>query len=330
MKRIILFFIIVFVVFTVYFNYQISKKNENPLGQKEFEIQRGEGVKIIAEHLFGQGIIKRPFWFKFYVAVSGRRSRFVDGLYNVRTDWNIKEVIDALLDQPKAKEIEITLLEGWNTDEIDKYLFEQGLIEKEDVVSASKAYKSGKWDFLKDRPWTTSLEGYLYPDTYRVYKQSSAEEIVEKMLSNFDRKLTPDLRQEIGRQGKKIFNVVTMASIVEKEMFGYDDRRIVAEIFWKRIKAGIPLQSDATINFITNKGMVQPTYADLKIDNKYNTYKYYGLPPGPISNPSIEAIKATIYPAETAYWYFLTTPDGKIIYSKTHDEHLANKRKYLK
>jgi len=113
-------------------------------------------------------------------------------------------------------------------------------------------------------------------------------------------------------------------------MFGYENRRVVADIFLKRLELGMALQSDATINYITKKGIAAPSLNDLEVDSLYNTYKYRGLPPGPICNPSIEAIKAVIYPADTDYLYFLNTPEGDIIFSKNHDEHVANKFKYLK
>lgn len=150
------------------------------------------------------------------------------------------------------------------------------------------------------------------------------------MLRNFDDKLTPEMRAEIKKQGRTVYQVLTLASIVEKEMFGYESRRQVAGVFYNRLKIGMPLQSDATVNYITGKGMTRPTIADTKIDNRYNTYKYYGLPPGPICNPSIESIKAVIYPASNNYLYFLTTPDNQIIFSKTMDEHLKNQYKYFK
>ena len=108
-----------------------------------------------------------------------------------------------------------------------------------------------------------------------------------------------------------------------------EDKKMIADIFLKRLRDGIGLQSDATINFITNKGMAQPTYEDLKIDSLYNTYKYRGLTPGPISNPGLSSIKAVIYPISNEYYYFLTTEDSTVIYSKTYEEHLENKAKYL-
>jgi UPF0755 protein len=149
------------------------------------------------------------------------------------------------------------------------------------------------------------------------------------MLDNFDKKLTQDLRDEIARQKKTIFEIVTMASILEKEVQTDEDRAMVADIFWRRLKAGMPLQADSTINYITGKSDSRANLTDIQIDSPYNTYKYPGLPVGPIGNPGLSAIKAAIYPKANGYWYFLTTDDGKVIYAKSFDEHKANKAKYL-
>ena len=193
----------------------------------------------------------------------------------------------------------------------------------------SNNFSRKDWSFLIDRPKGASLEGYLYPDTYRVYKQTDLEAIVEKMLNNFDAKLTTEMRDEIKKQKKTIFEVLTLASIVEKEMYGYENRRVVAGIFYNRLKVGMPLQSDVTVNYITKKGTTRPSLDDTHIDNPYNTYVNKGLPPGPVCNPSIEAIKAVIYPADTDYMYFLTNEKEQIIFSKTYEEHLRNINKHL-
>jgi UPF0755 protein len=147
------------------------------------------------------------------------------------------------------------------------------------------------------------------------------------MLKNFDQKLTPALMAEIKAQKKSIFSIVTMASLLEKEVKTQEDKKIVSGILWKRIAIGMPLQLDATINYITNKGDASVTIKDTKINSPYNTYKYYGLPKGPISNPGLDSISAAIYPTKTNYLYYLT--DGKTIFSETLEQHIEA-AKYLK
>ena len=149
------------------------------------------------------------------------------------------------------------------------------------------------------------------------------------MLDNFDIKLNNEMRAEIEKQGKTIDEVIVLASIVEKEAAKYEDRRMAADIFLKRLKAGMPLQSDATINYITKKGTTRPSYEDLEIQSLYNTYTNKGLPPAPISNPSLSSIQAVIYPIDNDYYYFLTDNDGNIHYGRNMEEHQVNREKYL-
>jgi len=331
MKKYVFIVIGSFLIFVIYFNAQIIKQNDNQFGERLFKIEKGEGVAQIAKNLDTQGFLNSAFWFKVYVAASGNKAKFIDGEYKLRTDLNIKELTRQLTGARFSnKEVDVTLLEGWTIAEMDEYLVKRSLIKPGELVAYSENFAQKDYFFLFDRPKNVALQGYLYPDTYRVYAQTSVAELARKMLENFDQKLTPEMRAEIKKQKKSIFDVITLASIVEREMFGYENRRIVADIFLKRLKSGMALQSDATVNFITQKGLAAPSLDDLKVESLYNTYKYPGLPPGPICNPSIEAIKAVIYPAKTNYWYFLNTPQGEIVFSKTHDEHVDNKFKYLK
>ena len=175
-----------------------------------------------------------------------------------------------------------------------------------------------------------NLEGFLFPDTYQFPLRVSGEEVVKKMRDNFDKKLTPDLKKEIQRQGKTISEIITMASLIEKEVSKNEDKELVSGILWKRLKNNIPLQVDATITYITGKRTTKISKEETQIDSPYNTYKYLGFPPGPICNPGIDSIKAAIYPKNSEYWYYLSTPEGKTIFSKTLEEHNIAKEKYLR
>ncbi len=192
-----------------------------------------------------------------------------------------------------------------------------------------------EFSFLADKPSYYGLEGYLFPDTYRFYASSMPVEVVEKMLANFDRKLTPPMRADIKAQGKTIYEIVTLASLVEKEApIDYAtgdnrDARLIAGIFWNRLAIGQALQSDATLSYVLGDNKIQHSGADLTFDSPYNTYKYSGLPPGPICNPGLLALEAAVYPLVSDYNYFLTA-DGQVIYAKTYAEQMLNKQKYLK
>jgi UPF0755 protein len=148
------------------------------------------------------------------------------------------------------------------------------------------------------------------------------------MLSNFSKKLNTGLREQIISQKKTVFEIITMASVIEKEVRTMDDKKIVSGIFWKRLETDMALQSCATVNYITGKNDPGVSLKDLEIDSPYNTYKYRGLPKGPISNPGLDSILSAIYPDQSKYWYYLSTSTGKIIFSKTFAEHRAAQAKY--
>jgi len=230
----------------------------------------------------------------------------------------------------------LRVIEGWRNGNISDLLVKNNLATADEFIQAQKDYDLTKFSFLADKPKNTDLEGYLYPDTYRVFASSTVSEVITKMLSNFDQKLTTKMRADITSQGKTISEILTMASIIEKEApVSYatgdiQDAKIISGIFWQRIKTGQRLQSCATLAYVLGVDKAQYSEADTKIDSPYNTYQNAGLPPGPISNPGILAIEAAIYPTPSNYNYFLTPTDSKkIIYAATYEEHLRNKSKYL-
>lgn len=316
----------------VWFTYQINLRPSQDKTNIIFVIKEGEGVNQISENLFQQGLIKNEFVFESYLWLGHEENKIIAGRYNLNKNLSIRQLVRIITSNPGRQEVEVTIIEGWQAKQIANYLEQLKLFNANDFLNYISAVSTDlreNYPILSDLPASSSLEGYLYPDTYRVYSDANPTEVVIKMLNNLEQKMTADLREEIARQNKTIFEIITLASIVEKEVASEADRKIVAGIFLKRLRDNYPLQSDATVNYITDKGMAQPTLADTKIDNRYNTYKYLGLPPGPISNPGISSIMAVIYPNQTPYYYFLTPPDGQVIYSKTYQEHLGNKRKYL-
>jgi len=323
--------IIMFGAFLFVINILVEAPNNNPYGSKKFVIEEGEGVTDIIGNLKNEGFTNKAFTFKAYVIMKGLRTKFLPGEYNLTTNMSLKEIVAVLTtDNNVREEVTITILEGWKKEEIAKYLEGKELFTAKDFLKVVEDTPNFDYNFLSTKPKSASLEGFLYPDTYIVYKDSTPEDVVLKMLNNFDRKYDQELRAEVKRQGKDFYEILTLASIVEKEMFGAENRKIVAGIFWNRIADSYPLQSDATVNYITQKGTTRPSLDDTKLENPYNTYQNAGLPPTPISNPSIEAIRATIYPKETNYYFFLTTPSNEIIYSRNHEEHIINRNKYLK
>ncbi len=301
--------------------------------KKEFVIQSGESVQQIANNLEDENLIKKADFFKFYVWKEKLAGKLQAGNYELSSAMPIAEMVDLFIGgKIKSDQIKITIPEGFLNKEIDERLASNNLTKKGEFLKFDEdnSLDLSKYEFLKDKPSDIGLQGYYFPDTYIYYKNSTIENIIRKMLDNFDNKLSQDLREEIKKQSKSVFEVIILASIIEKEAGFVGDMGKVASVFQNRLDIGKALESDATINYITGSGRAQSTYDDLKIDSPYNTYKYPGLPPAPISNPGIEAIKAAIYPEKTDYFYFLTDKNKKTFFSVSYDEHLKNKSKYLK
>lgn len=328
----------------IYFYTQISTKVSDNEGTKLFTIETGQGVKEISANLESEGLSRSDFIFQTYIWLKQYGSKLQAGDYDIPQNLSMKKLVEILTSgEAVSKERVVKIIEGWASTEIATYMAEivakeNGYIEDEyvyeflsivDTTDTKNIIPDKDYDFLSDKPNDQGLEGYLFPDTYRIFKKTGPTHLIEKMLDNFDAKLTKVLRDEIASQGKTIFDVITLASIVEHEVLTLEDKKIAAGIFYTRMENGIPLESDATVNFITGKGALQPTFADTEIQHPYNTYENRGLPPGPISNPGLDSIMAVIYPEDSDYLYFLTKPDGTTVFSKTFDEHLTNKAKYL-
>ncbi len=333
---VIVLFVIVTVVFTgIYFWNQITWSVSASEEVVNFTVTEGEGVKSIAGNLIEAGLIRSQYWFEMYVFVDRSQTSFIAGTYALKPSMNVREIVRTMTNAETAPEETITLIEGWSNTEIAEYLDANGTVPKSDFLTAASASDSRtlipakQYAILDDKPAAADLEGYLFPDTYRIYKNSTPAEIIEKLLDNFEVKFTSQMRADAASRQMSIYQIVTLASIIEKEVRTDTDRKIAAGIFYDRINSGVALQSDATVNFVTGKQALQPTTSDTEIDNPYNTYQYRGLPPGPICNPSLSAIMAAIYPEQSDYVYFLTKPDGSTVFSATYEEHLANKKKYL-
>lgn len=315
-----------------YFTYDISR----PLGsleeKKVFTIEKGDGVNQVAIKLKEQNILKRTFNFETYLWLRNLEDNLQAGEYQLTSDLSAKDLAHKFTQGDiLPAEVWVTIPEGFTSKEIEKRLLEKGLISKEGEFT--KKIENYEYDFIGQSDYSgilPSLEGYLFPDTYKFYRDSSLPEIINKMLANFNQKLTTDLVDEIKHKGKSVREIVILASIVEKEVRSIEDMRKVASVFYNRLEIGMALESDATVNFATGKSRRQATFEDLETDSPYNTYRYKGLPPSAISNPGLNAIMATVYPDDTDYLYFLSPENGSTIFSRTLDEHNKAKAQYLK
>jgi UPF0755 protein len=308
-----------------------GSKSDSPVEQK-FTIINGEGVNQISEKLEKQGLISDNIYFDIYIWRSKRENKIIAGIYTLRPNMTIPEIVDIITSgKAEPKDKKITIIEGWSNEKIGEYLAQNNIISKEEWEKETKnldKYKE-QYSFLNDlNSAEDTLQGFLFPDTYLINPEPTAEMIIIKMLNNFDKKLTT-IREDIGQNKRTLKEVITLASIIEKEAPKENDQKIIAGIFWRRLSEDYPLQSCATINYILGISKEKLSLADTRIKSPYNTYINKGLPPGPISNPGLNAIMAAVYPQESDYFYFLNNPEsGEIIFSRTLDEHARNKEEY--
>lgn len=331
--------VLVFLVISVVVYLFNTNSPFSASGEKQVVvIEKGESISSIASKLEKDRIIRSAFFFKLHSRFNGLDQKIKAGEYELSPAQSIKEIFSAIVaGRSLSQEKEIKIIPGWNIKEIAKHFADNGISSKDDAINVEKI-KVSDWNlsfdkptFLNDAPAGASLEGFLCPDTYRIFKDATTDDVIKKLLDNFDKKLTPAMRTEIARQHKTIFEIVTMASIIEKEVSKPADMAVVSGIFWNRIGSNYPLESCATLAYALGENKKQYTYEDTHIESPYNTYRHQGLPPGPICNPSFESIKAAIYPQATDYNYFLNSFDnGETIFSRTYQEHLRNKEKYLK
>jgi UPF0755 protein len=326
-RTVFVFLILVFLAGSFFFWQEFYLARDSDSENIVFQVLKGENIVSISQNLEQKGLIRHGLFFQTYAFLTGNYNKLKAGVYLLNPSMSIAEIIKIMVKGETAK-IKVTIPEGLNLKQIEQTINEVsgGKVSLTD----QRVNQYSQYSFFKNVPEDLSLEGFLFPDTYEFNLYPNQREVVSKMLNNFDRKLSPDLRSEIKNQGKTILEIITMASLLEKEVKNWEDKTIVSGILWKRLENRMPLQVDATISYITGKKSVKVTKKDTQIDSPYNTYKYLGLPPSPICNPGLESIKAALYPVKTSFWYYLSTPEGKTIFSQTLKQHNLAKQRYLR
>jgi UPF0755 protein len=292
---------------------------------KEFTVNSGETFDSIADNLKEEGLIRSKTIFKAYSFLTGKLESFKAGRYSFGPDFSLTEIARLLSDGPE--EFSMMIFPGTTLKEIDAKLAEKSIIRPGSLI-----YFNPK-SVLKDYPWLNgakSLEGFLLPDTYNFTEGSDAEAVARKFLDNFGKKAFPFLKYAKGG----IMDTLTLASILEKEIPNFEEQKIAAGIFNKRMETGMALQADATVIYAKCSGKFVDcaplTKLDFKIDSPYNTYLYSGLPPAPISNPAPKTIEAASKAEKSGYWYYLSDPKTKkTIFGKTLEEQNSNRALYL-
>ncbi len=335
-NKILIYLISLFLLIAIaYVNEEIYSPQGNIDSTRMFVIENGQGAKEISFNLEEGGIIKNPYLFLLYVYARGNYRDIQAGEYLLSSGMSVSDIVNMLVNGKTAQE-KLTIIEGWDLRDLAGYFEKQGLSSKDElykitgVPTGTNNNINISEEILNGKPEGLSLEGYIFPDTYYYKKGDSAETIIKRAVENLDERLTPELSKNIKDRGKSIFEIITMASLIEKEVRTPQDKAIVSGILWKRLANGMGLQVDSTVLYATGKENSKVYTVDTKFNSPYNTYKYRGLPLGPICSPGMDSIIAAVMPTKSDYLYYLSAPNGKTIFSKTLEEHNYNKAKYLK
>jgi len=302
----------------------------------QITIEKGMRAQKVAELLEEQGLIRNAFLFSGWLKLEDEGSRFQAGVYEMTPGMTREQIVEKLNngDTIAAATIRFTIPEGFTIQQIADRLAESGDAGKEKFLETAKQISA-----LSGSIWTSAipvddnlrfpLEGYLFPETYEMKRGSTEADIINRMLAELDRKLDQlpeDWQTVLEERGLTVHQLLTIASLVEREVVLEEERPIVAGVIHNRLKKKMPLQIDATIQYLLDKQKERLLEADLKVDSPYNTYTNPGLPPGPIAAPSLKSIEAALYPEESDYLYYVTKKDGtnSHLFAVTYKQHLKN------
>ncbi|MDX1688644.1 MAG: endolytic transglycosylase MltG [Candidatus Promineifilaceae bacterium] len=316
---------------------ELARPVRTGTGPTTFVIRPGETANDVAANLQAAGLIDDTRLFLNYLRFYGLDSQLEAGTFRIDPQLSVADLA-VHLTQAHAEEIELRFLEGWRVEEMAAYLSvtTPAAINEADFLAIAQRrqpFDLGPYDFLAGHPVGAPLEGYLFPDTYRVPLDADAGYLVDLMLRTFGRRVTPEMRAAYAAHGLTLHEAVTLASIVERETPLPGERPLVAAVFHNRLAAGMRLQADPTVQYAvgyheaTESWWKSPlSQADLNLDSPYNTYQVEGLPPGPIANPGLAALEAVARPAVTNALYFVADcgREGAHLFSETYEEHLLN------
>jgi UPF0755 protein len=301
-------------------------------------VKAGEGVIEIGDALEDAGVIDSAIRFRVLVAFLGYEKMLQAGDYELEPDMPVLQVVYRMRRGIVSPNF-VTLIEGWRLEQIAEALDEQGIVSREEFLEAALAGNFDEFAFLRRLGPQTLLEGYLLPATYFYRRSDTAEDLIQQMLAAMDKGFTEELRSEALDAGITMHGVLTLASIIEREAKVPEERPIMAQVFLKRLRLGTALEADPTVQYAVAEDpasveefgywKTQLTQEDLGVDSLYNTYRYGGLPPGPISAPRLASILAVIHPADTNYLFFVAKPDGSHAFAETFDEHQRNIEEFL-
>lgn len=304
-------------------------------------VESGDTAASIGARMEAAEIIDSGASFERLASILGAEANLVAGEYEFLEGTSVLDALTRVRDGLTAARI-VTLPEGLRVEEIAEILDDREVVTFDDFLAAANAISAAgsevDAELLASRPTSSSLEGYMYPATYSFSRTIDAPQVVLMLLETMANRFSPELRAAAASQDLTIHEVLTIASIVEREAGLPEERAIIASVYFNRIEEGMPLQADPTVQYALTQrpGSIQEygywksplSLDDLEYDSIYNTYVHPGLPPGPIANPGIESILAVLEPADTNYLFFVATGDGGHAFAETFDEHLANINRY--
>lgn len=304
-----------------------------------FEVEPGQTAGMVAVALEEAGLVRDAGLFSLYMRYHGLDASLEAGQYRLRPDMTIPEIAEAL-QHGRAREVVVTIPEGWRMEQVAELLEENGITDAEAFRAVVRGGdRPGMWaqyPVLQARPPGAGLEGFLFPDTYRFPRDADPAEVARRMVEQFAEKFTLQMQSQAQQNGLTVFGVVTLASIVERETVIPEERPLVADVYLNRLAQGMYLQADPTVQYALGYQPQSgqwwltplPIEALTATESPYNTYLHPGLPPGPICNPGLASIQAVLNPAGTDYLFFYSKGDGSHVFARTYEEHLENERRY--
>lgn len=309
---------ILLIISGIYIASLFNPLNSDQTKEQQFVIPKGQSISMIGSRLKEEGLIKSDLIFKLIVKKEKLENKIQAGSFKLSPSMNLLEIANSLT--TGTEDAWVTIQEGWRNEEIAESMVRQGFefFDKDEFLRLAR-----------------NSEGKLFPDTYLVPQQISAQQFYNLLINTFDKKIA-ELEDDIDKSGKTLDEIIIMASLVEREGRGYENLRTVSGILWNRIEIGMALQVDATLQYAKGYSLIyktwwgEPTAQDKEVDSPYNTYLNTGLPPSPISNPGLDALRATINPIQSDYLYYIHDKSGQGHYATSYDEHLENINDYLR
>ncbi len=329
MKRFLLLLFIITAIAAIIFlpNYLSTASNKIP---KVVQVNSGESLSSVAEKLYESEIIKSKLWFKFNGKDISRNIR--PGTYTISPHLKINQIYEVLQQGQNDEQIKLTFPEGFMLYQFANKVEEAGLGTVEEFIAATNTYFKDKgYDFDTSNLYF-NMEGYLFPDTYYFTKNQNVTDIVTKLTVTMEELFTEEYRARADELGLTTHEILTIASLIEREAYNDGERAKVSGVIYNRLSKGMRLQIDATVIYGVGEGkkhMQRVYYSDLEKDNPFNTYRKTGLPPGPIASPGKASIEAALYPEHHDYYYYVLGKDGHE-FAITYNEHLDNVNKFQK